>query len=369
MGTPYPGNTPATTKDGKPRIGAPFNSLPAGTPPGTPTDKSAGTPMGASARSTAAPATTPAASAAASAAVKRATVPSLGQINGASSNIFKNGASNLFADSANQRDWSIGNGDYALLRDAILQLLDLDLNHYRTQQMERRLSTLLERRQATTWSQYVQTLRSDRSELDYFQEFVTINVSSFYRDTDKWDFLAAKFLPELVRESGAGGLTAWSVGCSIGAEAYTLAMMLSDMAPARRHRIWATDIDQRVMDRAKAGGPYFQTELRELPPPMLQRHMTPVNSQLFKVNPGIRSMVEYDRFNLLKDESTHRFDLVMCRNVVIYFTVETKPLVYQRLARGLRPGGILFIGSTETIANYQQLGFEYLAPAFYRYKG
>jgi chemotaxis protein methyltransferase CheR len=337
MGTPYPDNTNRSSKDGNPRIGASLSGLPAGASAPKPQEKSS--------------------------------VPSLGQINGASSNIFKNGTSNLFANSANQRDWSISNGDYILLRDAVLQLLDLDLNHYRTQQMERRLTTLLERRQATTWFQYVQSLRSDKSELDYFQEFVTINVSSFYRDTDKWNQLGEKFLPDLVRQAGAGGMSAWSVGCSIGAEAYTLAMMLSEMAPARRHRIWATDIDQRVMDRAKAGGPYFQTELRELPPAMLQRHMTPVNSQLFKVNPGVRSMVEYDRFNLLKDESNHKFDLVMCRNVVIYFTVDVKPLVYQRLARGLRPGGILFIGSTETIANYQQLGFEYLAPAFYRYVG
>jgi chemotaxis protein methyltransferase CheR len=290
-----------------------------------------------------------------------------GNGNASASTLFQN--SPVFQKLGDSSQWSIADEHYKQLRDAILDLLDLDLNHYRTQQMERRLTTLLERRHAASWKVYIESLRRDRVELEYFQEFITINVSSFYRDTDKWDFLRKKILPDLLQRSPQQGLSGWSVGCSIGAEAYTLAMLLLEQAPIRRHSIWATDIDARVLGRAMAGGPYFQNELRELPADLAQTHMSPVGNQLFSIRPNLKAMAEFGRFNLLKDETTRKFELVICRNVVIYFTPEVKPSIYRRLARSLKPGGILFIGSTETIANYQQLNFEYIAPSFYRYTG
>ncbi len=281
-------------------------------------------------------------------------------------NLFQN--SQLFPGLTDTNKWTIADDHYKLLRDAVLELLDLDLNHYRTQQMERRLTTLLERRTAKSWPDYVYSLRREQVELDYFQDFITINVSSFYRDAEKWNFLRQRVLPELLARSPQG-INAWSVGCSIGAEAYTLAMLLSEMSAARRNYVWGTDIDGRVLERAKAGGPYFQNEIRELPPELSSAYMKPVNGQLFSIKPALRSMTEFGHFNLLKDEAARKFDLIMCRNVVIYFTMDVKPQVYARLARSLRPGGYFFIGSTETIANYQQLGFEYIAPSFYRYVG
>jgi chemotaxis protein methyltransferase CheR len=290
-----------------------------------------------------------------------------GNGNAPASSLFPN---NLpFQATSDASQWSIANEHYKQLRDAVVELLDLDLNHYRTQQMERRLTTLLERRHAASWKAYIENLRRDRGELEYFQEFITINVSSFYRDAEKWDFLRQKLLPDLLKQRAPQGLSGWSVGCSIGAEAYTLAMLLSEQASTRRHTIWATDIDARVLSRAQAGGPYFQNELRELPADLMQTYMSSVGNQLFSVRPNLKTMTEFGRFNLLKDETTRKFDLVICRNVVIYFTAEMKPHVYRRLARSVKPGGILFIGSTETIANYQQLHFEYIAPSFYRYAG
>lgn len=283
------------------------------------------------------------------------------------SNLFQNNP--LFQKLGESGQWSIADEHYKQLRDTVLDLLDLDLNHYRTQQMERRLTTLLERRHATSWTAYAESLRRDRVELEYFQEFITINVSSFYRDADKWDFLRTKILPDILKQHPQQGVSGWSVGCSIGAEAYTLAMLLLEQAPARRHSIWATDIDARVLGRAAAGGPYFQNELRELPANLVQSYMSSVGNQLFSVRPTLKAIAEFGRFNLLKDETTRKFDLVICRNVVIYFTTDVKPSIYRRLARSLKPGGVLFIGSTETIANYQQLHFEYIAPSFYRYTG
>lgn len=265
-------------------------------------------------------------------------------------------------------NWAIEDSDYRLLRNAIYQLIRIDLDHYRTQQMERRLTTLLERRQAGTWPSYIECLRHDTAELAYFQEFLTINVTSFYRDSDKWNNLTQNFLPDLLESRESSGLRAWSLGCSIGAEAYTLAMLLKELAPRRLHKIWATDIDTKVLERAKARGPYYNSELKELPVSLVQKYLKPLSETdgSYFVEPALSRMVKFAQFDLLQNKIERAFDLIVCRNVVIYFTTPVKRRVYERLTTALRPGGILFIGSTETIPNHRALGFEYVAPSFYR---
>lgn len=262
--------------------------------------------------------------------------------------------------------WRISDTDYQSLRQTVYQLFSIDLAFYRTQQMERRLTSLLDRRHCRSWQEYIALLQRDDKEQRFFQEYLTINVSSFYRDAEKWDYLHRTILPYLLRLRGVAGIEAWSVGCSIGAEAYTLAMLLHDLEPARSHRVWGVDIDTKVLDRAVAGGPYTGSEVKELPQYLLQKYMQLLDENAYMVRPSIRTITDFQRFDLLQDVVERQFDLILCRNVVIYFTAQTKVDVYQRLGRALRPGGILFIGSTETISRYRELGFEYIAPAFYR---
>ncbi|RMH46429.1 MAG: methyltransferase domain-containing protein, partial [Gammaproteobacteria bacterium] len=164
------------------------------------------------------------------------------------------------------------------------------------------------------------------------------------------------------------GIEAWSVGCSIGAEAYTLAMLLLDQEPARSHRVWGVDIDTKVLERAIAGGPYTRSEVKELPPHFLQKYMQVLDDNSYMVRPSVRTITNFQHFDLLQDVVERQFDLILCRNVVIYFTAQTKVDVYRRLRQALRPGGVLFIGSTETISRYREWGLEYIAPAFYRRK-
>lgn len=262
--------------------------------------------------------------------------------------------------------WRIEDEDYKCLRDVVYELLSIDLLHYRTQQMERRLTSYLERSGQENWGAYSLSLYQHPAELHNFLEFLTINVSSFYRDADKWEQLNRTILPQLLQQSAPYGLQAWSIGCSMGAESYTLAMLLNETAADRRHKIYAGDIDQSVLERARAGGPYSNTELREMPQELIDRYLIPLDKQQFRVTPAIRHGVTFERFDLLQDIAARLYDLVICRNLVIYFTPTSKERVFHRLAQALKVGGFLFIGSTETISNYRQYGFEYIAPSFYR---
>jgi chemotaxis protein methyltransferase CheR len=260
---------------------------------------------------------------------------------------------------------TIDEADYQFLRQAVLDLIRLDLEHYKTRQMQRRLATLLVRRKAESWREYVDRLRKDAAELAYFQEYLTINVSSFYRDAHKWEYMRQHVLPDLLHRNSRG-LQIWSAGCSIGAEPYTLAMILQEIAATQSHRIWATDIDERALARAQAGGPYADSEIKELPAAWSEKYLVAAANNAFRVQGALQRMIRFQNFDLLQGRVDGRFHLIVCRNVVIYFTPEIKAKLYATFWQALEPGGVLFIGGTETIAHHRDLGFEYMAPSLYR---
>lgn len=263
--------------------------------------------------------------------------------------------------------WRMEDADYLQLRNAVLDLLSIDLMHYRTQQMERRLTSYLDRGEYKNWTECVQALYRKPGEAQRFFDFFTINVSSFYRDADQWNQLNERILPAILQQISPLGIQAWSIGCSIGAEPYTLAMLLSELASLRRHRIYAGDIDATVLKRASAGGPYLRNELQEMPQKLADKYLI-THGDHFRVRPEIRELIIFERFDLLQNAPTRTYDLIICRNLTIYFTQEVKERVFRSLTQALRPKGILFIGSTEAITNYRQYGLDYLAPSFYQRK-
>ncbi len=261
-------------------------------------------------------------------------------------------------------------GDFAAIRDALWELTGIDLDDYHTQQLERRLSAWLARCGVETGQAFARLLWEAPEELDRFRQFLTINVSSFYRDASRWVELEHRVLPELLRSASQKGLRAWSVGCSVGAEPFTLAMLLLEQAPDGSHRIRATDIDRRSLIRARRGGPYVERELQELPPHLAHRFLEPTGSgEAFVVKPQVRRMVHFMYGDVLRESMPPNcYDLILCRNVVIYFTPRVRAQVFGALVQALRPGGVLFVGGTETISHYWELGLEYLAPSLYQWK-
>jgi len=253
---------------------------------------------------------------------------------------------------------------YMLVKKRVRELVEVDLNYYKAPQVRRRLDALLSRSGHGTWSRYFQQLEGDPQALREFKNYLTINVSEFYRDANKWVCLAEKVLPELLRKRTR--MRIWSAGCSHGAEAYTLAMILDQVSSfPRGHYILATDIDRGMLDVGRRGGPYSADDVRGVKKDVLRRCFEQ-NGDGYLVKPALRSRVTFRHHDLLNDPFEEDFDLIACRNVVIYFTQETKSALYRRFADALRPGGVLFVGGTEIIPSVKELPLRSFHISFYR---
>ena len=140
---------------------------------------------------------------------------------------------------------------------------------------------------------------------------------------------------------------------------------MKELTPNVRHRILASDLDIDILARAKQGI-YVDSELKAMRPDRKQKYFTQTADGRFAVKPEIKSVIEFKRHNLLKDPFEKGFDLILCRNVVIYFTDEAKDQLYTNFFNSLKPGGILFVGATEAILNYRKMGYVSYKPFFYQ---
>jgi chemotaxis protein methyltransferase CheR len=258
---------------------------------------------------------------------------------------------------------------YFQVKNIVKSLLDIDLNNYKDEQMKRRLDSWLVRSGTLNWDDYHIRIRKDDKELARFRDYLTINVSEFFRDRERWQALKTNILPELVGQTQntatpRKGLKAWSAGCSMGAEAYTLSVILNELAPFADHRILATDLDRGILVRARQGGPYSAEEVQSMAPEQRAATFQPDGPPYF-IKENIARRVEFREHNLLATPFETGFDLIVCRNVVIYFTSDTKLFLYQRFNNALRPGGILFLGATEIIPRPQDVGFKSHGISFY----
>ncbi len=262
--------------------------------------------------------------------------------------------------------------EYFYIKRKILQLTGIDLEGYKCQQMQRRLQAYLTQSGHTSWPLFFRAIQNNPDQISRLRNYLTINVSSFFRDIEKYHYLRQNILPELLH--GHPTLQVWSAGCSRGYEPYSLAIMLSEATNFyRSHRITATDIDQGALGWAEAGGPYTADELSHMQPEWQTRYFHNRPDGYWITEP-LRRKIRFFEHNLLgdpfrpPDSPAAGYDLIVCRNVVIYFTNEAKTVLYQRFYEALRPGGILFLGSTENIPKAIELGFEITGISFYRKK-
>jgi chemotaxis protein methyltransferase CheR len=174
-------------------------------------------------------------------------------------------------------------------------------------------------------------------------------------------------LPEPLKHSPR--LRVWSAGCSNGQEPYSLAMLLVEASGVNnQHFLLATDLDQSALRRARAGGPYSDDDVANVSPGLLRRYFEAHDGNYY-VQPQLRRQVIFRQHNLLQSPFESGFDLIVCRNVVIYFTVEIKDRLYRRFYDALRPGGLFFAGNTEVISQASSIGFKATSTSFYRRNG
>lgn len=254
--------------------------------------------------------------------------------------------------------------DYQPFIKDIYKVTGLDLSLYKETQMKRRLTSLRNKRGFSTFHEYVKAIQKDPQILEEFLDKVTINVSEFYRNPSRWKVLEQEILPNISKKKKS--ITIWSAACSTGEEPYTLAIIANQFWNLRDIRIIATDIDDNVLARAEQGI-YNERALQHVPAIIKEKYFSH-QGQTYKVGEKLKKVITYKRHNLLADAYLNDIDIIVCRNVLIYFTDEAKNKIYHNFSNALAKEGILFVGSTEQIFNPEKYNLAVLDTFFYKKK-
>lgn len=252
--------------------------------------------------------------------------------------------------------------DYEGFKKAVFALTKIDLNSYKEKQMRRRIDTLISKNHISGYSKFIEEIKTNTKLFEEFVTYLTINVSEFYRNPEQWKVLEEQLVPELISKFGTN-LTIWSAACSTGDEPYSLVMAFSKHLPLNKIKIIATDLDKQVLQRAKIGL-YTERSLAAVPKDLKDKYFTKIGAS-FQLNKEIMDRVEFKEHNLLLDKYPTNCHLIVCRNVLIYFTDEAKDEVFINFNKALVKNGILFIGSTEQMINYKDLGYNRKSMFFY----
>jgi chemotaxis protein methyltransferase CheR len=252
--------------------------------------------------------------------------------------------------------------DLAYFEQWVLKEYNINLSAYKSNQLHRRILSLMSRVGVSTVDEYIALLKKDSSQKQKFLDFITINVSEFFRNPEIFDELAEKLRTELLDKSSS--LKVWSAACSIGAEPYSLAMILDNLSPNGRHKIVATDIDNTIIERAKQGE-YTFSEVKNVKKDYLNKYFK-ITGDKYIIEQKIKNMVTFKKHDLILENYEKEFDLIVCRNVVIYFNQDVKDEIYKKFSASLKKGGMLFVGATESIYNYKEYGFDKASTFIYR---
>jgi chemotaxis protein methyltransferase CheR len=243
--------------------------------------------------------------------------------------------------------------DLIYFQQWVLKEYKIDLSAYKSNQLHRRILSLMARVGVNSVEEYISLLKKDPAQKQKFLDFITINVTEFFRNPEIFSEFSIKIKSELPYSSG---LKIWSAACSVGAEPYSLAMIMDDLYSRANHKILATDIDSTILQKAKEGE-YVYSEIKNVPSGFLDKYFA-VKGDKYYIESGIKKMVEFKKHDLILDSYEKDFDLIVCRNVVIYFNGDIKDKIYKKFSASLKKGGLLFVGATESIYNYKEYGFE-----------
>lgn len=253
---------------------------------------------------------------------------------------------------------------YETFKKDYFHLTGIDLNSYKENQMKRRINSFIRKYQITTYKDFFELLKKDVEVYDSFITYLTINVSEFYRNPLQWNVLEQTILPMLIKKFEKP-LTVWSAACSTGEEPYSLAMVLSEMLSPGQFKIIATDLDNEVLEKAKKGL-YNDRSIKNLPKKFCEKYLETDGVGNVKVSDKLKSCISFQQHNLLKDRYPQGIHMIVCRNVMIYFTEEAKDEIYHKFSNSLVDDGILFVGSTEQIIGSAQYNLQGVQSFFYK---
>ena len=237
---------------------------------------------------------------------------------------------------------------------------------YKDKCLRRRIAVRMRARGVHTFEEYRRLLDQDVHEYDLLLDALTINVTKFYRNPETWDALGRSHLPALWR-AGQGRLRAWSAGCASGEEPYTIAVVIAEAAraqgtplPLPHTRVDATDVDRASLERTTAAT-WPATAFSEMPAALTARYFTAAEPR--QAVPELQRLVRVLKHDLAREAAPDPpYDLVVCRNVVIYFDRPTQERLFSRFAEAVRPGGLLVLGKVETLFGLARERLELLDP-------
>lgn len=265
---------------------------------------------------------------------------------------------------------TITDNDFLRLVSYVQKNYGIDLSKKR-QLITSRLSNTIVAAGFASFSAYIDHIikTSDKSAVDMMLNKLTTNYTYFLRESSHFDFLKNTILPRLVQQKINKVLSIWSAGCSSGEEPYTISMVLKDyfgaQAAAWDTRVLATDISQRVLSHAQ-NATYDPSALENVPNKWKTEYFRKTPDGQYMVAPQIKSNVIFRTFNLMSPiQFKIKFDVIFCRNVMIYFDQATKDALVERFYHATNPGGYLLIGHSESL-NKDKLAYKYIMPATYQ---
>ncbi len=264
------------------------------------------------------------------------------------------------------------NADLAFVMTLVYKRAGIRLHEGKRELVAARLQKRLRALDLESYKAYIDFLQNDRSgeEMVAFLDAIATNHTSFFREEEHFDLLRSRVVPDLLERSGRSGLDVWSAACSTGEEPYTLAITLADLLPdgGDGFRLLASDLSTKALAAAR-GGVYKIERVKDIPLDVLRRHFERgmgAQQGLARVAHAVRRRVEFAQLNLLEiGDLGRRFDIIFCRNVMIYFDHPVQQRVVTMLERHLRPAGYLFVSHSESLTGISH-GLQWVAPAVYQ---
>ena len=248
---------------------------------------------------------------------------------------------------------NLSDAEFSAITENLRDRRQFDLGQYKDRCIRRRIAKRLRLCKVTDFASYLKRLEIDRDELDTLLASISIHVSQFFRNPDTFRILEQKILPDLCRQARAAGrteLTLWSAGCATGEEPYSLALLVDDLSVTDLNiSVLATDISEPVLEIARSG--HFDiSRMQEVPPEVLEKYFRVENSR-YQLIERVRDKVKFMRHNIMTASDYPVVDLVLCRNVLIYFTRAEQERILSRFAMALPEHGALVLGRSETMTD------------------
>jgi len=267
---------------------------------------------------------------------------------------------------------TLSEAQFRAISTLVKSICGIDLHDGKRELVKARLAKRIRLLRLRTFDDYIRFVRDDTSgnELTSMLDSLSTNLTFFFRESAHFEFLRSHALARMIEQRRARGrLRMWSAGCSTGEEPYSLAMLLLEYFPELQGwdvRILATDLSTRVLAQAREGV-YDAPRVRQVPPALAEKYFVPdARRERFRVRDEVRAAVSFARLNLIESWPMQGpFDLIFCRNVMIYFDKPTQETLVRRFHGLLSPGGLLMVGHSESLTGIEH-SFHYVRPAVYQ---